>query len=256
MEKTVNVYDGLISQEMQDEVHQYVLNHTWYSALRHHCDYDPSVNPLNNQLGEGERGIIRHPFGNSTEMVKTRHPLIYNLFQLINDKVLEGKANIDGIKEDISGLQSGKNVYSAGQNFFQKYDYDNTIRGWTCYMNAKSGGVAKKSLKNGMGFIHRDSGPNYVNTTNYATVLFVTNPKWFPSWGGEYNFFSDDSDHCEVHPKYGYNIGFPEKIVGHKPGRIIVYRHDQTHISMRIAAEAEGMPTRIAFRVNLNDNDV
>lgn len=253
MKKTVDVYDGLISTELQHEVHEYALNHTWYSALRHNCDYDATIDPLNTELGEGERGIIRHPYGNSTDMVKTRHPLIYKLFQEINDKVLGGKADIDGIKEDIGGLRSGKNVYSDGQNFFEKYDYDNTIKGWTCYMNAKSQSP-KKSLKPGIGYIHRDSGPDYADKTNYATVLFVTNPKWLPSWGGEYNFFGDDLDGAEIHSKYGYPIGFPTNIVGHKPGRIIVYRHDQNHISLRIAPDAEGMPVRIAFRVNLNDD--
>jgi len=237
---------------MQNEVHEYACNHTWYSALRHSTDYDATIDPLNNDLPEGERGIIRHPFGNSTAMVQTRHPLIYKLFQEINDKVLGSKADIDGIKEDIGGLKSGKNLYTTGQNFFNKYDYSSSIMGWTCYMNAKSQ-APKKSLKPGIGYIHRDSGPDYVDKTNYATVLFVTNLKWLPSWGGEYIFYGDEPD-AEVHPKYNFNIGFPDNIVGHKPGRIIVYRHDQNHLSMRIAPDAEGMPVRIAFRVNLNDD--
>jgi hypothetical protein len=256
MEKVINVYDGLISKEMQNEVHEYACNHTWYSALRHLNDYDATLDPLNTELGEGERGIIRHPFGNSTDMVKTRHPLIYNLFQDINDKVLGGKANIDGIPEDIGGLKSIRTSYSDGKNFFDKYEYDNTIKGWTCYMNAKSSGSKRvQQIRNhNPGYIHKDSGPGYIDKNNYATVLFVTNSKWLPSWGAEYVFYSDKQDDGEVHPKGGYPIGFPEQIVGHKPGRIIVYRHDQNHISFKNAPDSDGMPVRIAFRVNLNDN--
>ena len=250
MEKIIECYDGVIDTSIQNEVHEYSRTLSWYSkVLDINQDYIHE-DSSNNELSQSRRSIMRHPLGIDNNTTSQRHPIIYKLWQSINDKLFDGCADLNGIPESIGGLGGPAYFFSDGENFFEKYNWDQSAASkWTCYLNTKSAGD-RTILKNGIGYAHRDSGPGYEEATNYATILFCTNEKWLPSWGGEYVFYGDE-DTGEVHPNYGYNIGYPNKIVGHKPGRIIVYRHDQTHLSNRPVIGAVGMPVRIAFRVNL-----
>ena len=61
--------------------------------------------------------------------------------------------------------------------------------------------------------MHKDSGPVKPDDP-YYTVLFVLNKEWQPDWGGELTFFNDEETGAK-HWKRGYNLGWPEKIVGY-----------------------------------------
>ena len=46
-------------------------------------------------------------------------------------------------------------------------------------------------------------------------------------------------------------FSWPEKIVGHKPGRIIVYKHNTTHTSNPPRVSAPEITQRLAFRIKV-----
>ncbi len=81
--------------------------------------------------------------------------------------------------------------------------------------------------------------------------MFVANIDWLPSWGGELIYY-DDEKTGDTHWKRGWDIGFPNTIVGNKPGRVVVYKHNQIHSTLSPRVNAPEMTQKIAFRVRLN----
>jgi hypothetical protein len=208
-----------------------------------------------------------------------RNPLIYKLWTDINDRVFNSLANLDGIPEGIGGLgirEKSRGVlnkmrevaphldkdilthtgdrYSDGKDFYDKYSCPRDMREFTCYLNAREGtpntSHSRSSLiESGiLGSIHKDSGPGFTRKDQYYTVLYIANAEWKPSWGNEYFFYGDEPS-GEKQWKHLYNIGWPNQIIGNRPGRIVVYPHYATHRTS--AAFAPTPSYRIAFRVKI-----
>jgi hypothetical protein len=280
--KQATTFDNLISPEMHTEVSDWCLSVQWYSgimALEHQNDFDPRGI---NKLSKVVKSMWRHPIAWDNESLNQRNPVVTKLWNIINDKIFDGKATVDGIPEGISGIgmrerniESLKKIslinkwiktdilshkdtdyYSDGIDFFSKYDCPRDKKEFTCYINAREatpitghsrGGVSMNGI---LGSIHKDSGPDFVGKSGYYTVLYIANENWKPSWGGEYVFF-DDVEDAETQWKHGYNIGYPSQIIGNKPGRIVVYPHDLTHRTQ--SNNDSDMPSyRICFRVKVN----
>lgn len=281
MYNTPTYFDDVISSDLHKNVSDWCLGVKWYSGLLqlvHQNDYDPKEQ---NKLSQVVKSMWRHPIGWNDASTQQRNPLIYDLWTQINNSVFNGKADLNGLPEGISGLgtktrniealrkisviaprlqkdmfvHTDEGRFSDGQDFYTKYNCPRDKIAFTCYLNAREGlpiaGHSRSGINNTgiLGSIHKDSGPDVAKEDAYYTVLFIANTEWQPSWGGEFVYY-DDVENAETQWKYKYNIGYPNQIIGNRPGRIVVYPHHATHRTF--GCQAPTPSYRIAFRVKLN----
>ena len=272
-------FDDIIPKDQHKDISEWCLDVKWYAGIlkmNHQNDFDPRGD---NTTSGVIRSMWRHPIGWDTKSTMERNPLIYKLWTDINDRVFNSLANLDGIPEGIGGLgirEKSRGVlnkmrevaphldkdilthtgdrYSDGKDFYDKYSCPRDMREFTCYLNAREGtpntSHSRSSLiESGiLGSIHKDSGPGFTRKDQYYTVLYIANAEWKPSWGNEYFFYGDEPS-GEKQWKHLYNIGWPNQIIGNRPGRIVVYPHYATHRTS--AAFAPTPSYRIAFRVKI-----
>ena len=273
--KTIDVYDNLIDDETHAKVYDWCQSVSWYTRWLGLQDitgktgkpineYNPSRDGNYNTkhvLGNRQDfqamlelfrfAMYRHPVGWSDESVKERNPLIYDLWNQINKHVFDGNADLNGIPEPAAGLRGPNLFFIDRQDFYEKYDVPKDHREFTCYLNARSTDQLQgDKVGERVGQIHKDTDGSYKGD-NYYTVLYVANREWQPDWGGELLYY-DDEETGAKHWKRGWNIGWPTKIVGNKPNRVVVYKHDQTHTTLSPRVNAPEMTQKIAFRVRLN----
>ena len=273
--KTIDVYDNLIDDETHAKVYDWCQSVSWYTRWLGLQDitgktgkpineYNPSRDGNYNTkhvLGNRQDfqamlelfrfAMYRHPVGWSDESVKERNPLLYGLWNKINKHVFNGNADLNGIPEPAAGLRGPNLFFIDRQDFYEKYDVPKDHREFTCYLNARSTDQLQgDKVGERVGQIHKDTDGSYKGN-NYYTVLYVANREWQPDWGGELLYY-DDEETGAKHWKRGWNIGWPTKIVGNKPNRVVVYKHDQTHTTLSPRVNAPEMTQKIAFRVRLN----
>ncbi len=257
MNKEVKVYDNLIDAETHKKVFDWGQSVSWYCKLivedsSFINEYIPDgPNPLHHHKRMAPT-MYRHPISWSTQSLRERNEIVYDLWQKINKLIFNDKASVDGIPESIAGLIGQKNYFKDGKNFFEKYDCPPVAKGFTAYLNARAAVPAGNvEIGDKVGQIHRDTGAGYEGSKKHFTVLFISNLEWKPSWGGEYMYFGD-SDEKDTHWKRSYSVGYADQIVGNKPGRIIIYPHDLTHKTLPPNGSASDKSQRIAFRVVVN----
>jgi hypothetical protein len=134
----------------------------------------------------------------------------------------------------------------------------NLSKGWRVYANATMHDMISMS-----GFPHRDTPKLEDDTT--VTILYVANPTWYPSWGGEIQFFPEDpdgltGDHQQFNQpdkheqSRNYNVGWADegKQVSLKPNRLIVYDGRTLHLTnpSRRRYNSE-LSRRVVFRARL-----
>ena len=105
-------------------------------------------------------------------------------------------------------------------------------------------------IKDMIGQIHKDTDTSGNWEGKYFTCIYISNLEWQPTWGGAFVYFNEEETGTK-HWKHGWNVGWPEHIVGNKPGRLIVYPHDMLHMTMSPLNSAPEMSQRIVFRVSI-----
>tara|TARA_B100000073_G_scaffold268567_1_gene228168 strand:+ start:954 stop:1781 length:828 start_codon:yes stop_codon:yes gene_type:complete len=275
MKKTIEVYDDLIDDETHAKVYEWCQSVSWYTRwlglqdvkgkqFKPINEYIPSEDGnYNTKHVLGNRQdfqamlellrftMYRHPIGWSDESTKERNPLIYDLWTRINNHVFDGNATLDGIPEPAAGLRGAKHFYKNREDFYEKYDAPQDVREFTAYLNARSTEQLGGDMVGGrVGQIHKDTDGSYEGD-NYFTVLYIANYKWIPDWGGELIYYGDEETGGK-HWKRGWDIGWPVKIVGNKPNRVVVYKHNQTHSTQSPRSNAPEMTQKIAFRIKVN----
>ena len=281
--KKINVYDDFLDDKTHKEIYEWVQSVSWYCGPINKDDipvlsddvlskfpfqeYNPTLmgktpdrlEPADDDLKEIFKkipfGMYRHPIGWNDKSTKSRNPLIWKLWTQINDKIFDGKASLDGMKEKHSGLYGPDRHFVDGVGFFEKYKFPKNIKEFTCFVNARPISTEKKHGKKWsdvrrVGHIHKDS--DNTSSSKHFSVLYVVNPKWSPDCGGDIKFYGNEDTGIK-HWKHGYNIGWPFHIVGHKPNTVIVYSHDQIHFTELPYETADEMSQKIAFRVVIND---
>tara|TARA_B100000212_G_scaffold127001_1_gene95258 strand:- start:2871 stop:3737 length:867 start_codon:yes stop_codon:yes gene_type:complete len=284
----VKVYDGLISEDMHSSMYDWAQNVSWYCkwiGMTHLLDkkkkllrtgedrrvsiqeYIPELSgkssskhilgaetSIEDMIALFRFSMYRHPIGWSNESTQNHCREAWNIFTSINNQIFDGKATLDaGLKEAIAGLSGPTGYFISGKSYYDKYNVERTdaAGGFTCYLNGRSTDPMKNDkIGQRNGQMHKDTDPRAKDDDPYYTVLFVLNKEWHPDWGGEITFFNDE-DTGAKHWKRGYNLGWPEMVVGNKPGRIIVYKHNTTHISAPPRITAPEITQRLAFRIKV-----
>jgi len=118
----------------------------------------------------------------------------------------------------------------------------------------------------GSGYVHRDN-PG-LEDEDSVTILWVANPEWYPSWGGEIIFYPEDpggitGDHQQFNaPNWtqrpgqlpatrGFKIGWQDegKMVTFRPNRLVVYDGRTLHSILPTRHRYNSAPNqRIVFR--------
>tara|TARA_Y100000114_G_C11752728_1_gene325262 strand:+ start:544 stop:1404 length:861 start_codon:yes stop_codon:yes gene_type:complete len=282
----VEVYDGLVSEELHHAMYDAAQKLSWYckwigvtpllSATKQQQrtgvprkvsmqEYIPDLSgkssskhilgvdtPIENMLSLFRFSMYRHPIGWDDASTKRHSKEAYDIFDTINTQIFDGKASLDaGLKETITGLGGPKGYYINEESYYDKYDVPGSISDFTCYLNGRSTDPMKNDkIGERSGQMHKDTGPGVTDEDPYYTVLFVLNKVWQPDWGGELTFYNDEETGAK-HWKRGYNLGWPEKVVGNKPGRIIVYKHNTTHTASPPRVSAPEITQRLAFRIKV-----
>ena len=280
----VKVYDGLISEDMHSSMYDWAQDVSWYCkwvGMTHLLDmknksgrkvsiqeYIPNLSgkssskhvlgaetSIEDMIALFRFSMYRHPIGWDNHSTLDNCKQAWDIFTSINNQLFDGKATLDyGLKEAIAGVSGPtKGYFINGQSYYDKYNapYEKAAGGFTCYLNGRSTDPMKNDkIGQRSGQMHKDTDPRAKDDDPYYTVLFVLNKEWHPDWGGEITFFNDE-DTGATHWKRGYNLGWPDKVVGNKPGRIIVYKHNTTHISAPPRITAPEITQRLAFRIKL-----
>jgi hypothetical protein len=271
LNKRVTYYDDIISEDVRDSMYEWSQSVPYYAGFAMadadvpKFDFIPNVDDHKvSQLAR--RALYRHPVASTMEEFNNRNDVqpIRDLWDQINNTVFGGRASWeDGIPEGHPGLIGPDMMFSdpAG-SYANKYNLSHKrikTAGWTMYLNARAAiiGGRMKPLTNQEdvdGAIHRDTSNDkdshrYPKTGMY-TVLYVVNKHWLPSWRGEVQYFGEE-DSGETHWKRGWNLGFPDTIVGNKPGRVIIQESEATHTGVTPTSNTPEMALRMAFRVKV-----
>ena len=276
----ISVYDNLIETDLHKDLYDWGQSVSWYcrwwtipKSVKEQKisinEYQPSAQGnFNNKHILGAEGTLtslsdlmrftmyRHPIGWDDKSTKERSPLVYDLWTKINNHVWNGKASLDGLSEGIAGLKGPKLLFNEGKSFYEKYKVDESIIGFTSFMNCRSTEVLRTGGPgDAPGQHHRDTkydkDNNHPDSDKYFTVLYTLNQIWNPIWGGEILFY-DEEDSGFTHWNRGYNIGYPFEIVGHKPSRVVIYPHNVTHSTQSPKSNAPEMTQKLAFRVKVS----
>ncbi len=270
MNPRVTYYDNLVPDKLHAEMYKWAKSVPYYAGFAMADKDIPKFDhiPLEDSHvipSFVRRALYRHPIATTTAEFNRREDCqpVKDLWDLINKEIFDGRASYaDGIPEGHPGLIGPDVMFSdpAG-SYCKKYKFSpvRVKEGWTVYLNArasiKSGGqIPKVNQKDTDGAIHRDTS-NDKDTVKYSeegmyTVLFVTNREWLPSWRGDVQYFGEE-DTGETHWKRGYNLGFPNAIVGNMPGRIIVQESYAIHTGITPSVAAPEMALRMGFRVKV-----
>ena len=280
----VKVYDGLISEDMQSSMYDWAQNVSWYCkwiGMTHLLDiknksgrkvsiqeYIPNLSgkcsskhvlgaetSIEDMIALFRFSMYRHPIGWNNDSTQRHCKEAWDIFTSINNQLFDGKATLDhGLKEAIAGVSAPNTGYFInGQSYYDKYNapHEKAAGGFTCYLNGRSTDPMKNDkIGQRSGQMHKDTDPRAKDDDPYYTILFVLNKVWHPDWGGEITYYNEE-DTGATHWKRGYNLGWPEKVVGNKPGRIIVYKHNTTHISAPPRITAPEITQRLAFRIKV-----
>ena len=268
------VYDDLIDDKLHKAVYDWGQSVSWYTMWLAATsikgmeqavpmnEYIPSkhgnynnrhilgpVNDLSALHKLTKFVMYRHPVGWDDESCELRSPVIWDLWSKINKHFFDGNATLDGIKEPCGGLRGPEPFYD-GEDFYKKHDVPFNNNEWSSMLNARTVEIFDTEIGNRVGQYHKDTAPEHKDSDKHFTVLYVANREWYPDWGGELTYFNG-GDTGAKHWRRGYDLGWPCKVVGHKPNRIMIYRHDQIHNTAPPKPNAPEMTQKIAFRVRM-----
>ena len=270
-------YDDIVPHTLSDNIYNYCQTLSWYQewvgrtalmrAGESMSEYIPAEDGVHAgrhfiPKAMGPMGILellrfsmyRFPMAWGEQSLQIRYPNIYELWTIINDKVFDNGAEVEGLPENIAGLGGHPREFKNNRKFADKYNVsaDEMKKGWRVYLNARCAEpISSQPIGNRVGQMHKDSSADVdPKSDRYYTVLYVSNRQWRPDWGGDFLYY-DDTVTGAKHWKHNYDIGWPSQIIGNRPGRVIVYPHHQTHMTLPPKADAGEMTQRIAFRVRM-----
>ena len=248
----ISVYDDLLDAELHKQVYEYLIDQIWYTA------WEPVLPELqlykpNNWDDSWVEAKYRHSVANMPRCmfssdepgIENSHPLIWKLWQKINAR-LDNRYEITGPPEGMFWNKECPPPVNPA-----------LTPGWRVYANASTSSELTPAA-----VMHRDNSNLEDSTT--VTIIWMASPEWYPSWGGELQFFPEDpngttGDHQQFntgiyHQQRNYKIGWLDqgRVVSLKPNRLLVYDGRTLH-SARPTANFNNnqLHRRIVFRARL-----
>lgn len=217
----IDIHDNLLEQDLHYRLWDYLerseWHHVWHEIggelqVYRPCDGDSWIN------GASIRRTLSQPralFGSNETSLQRHHPLVYELWCRINER-LGNQWSISGIIEDMH--------LDAPAPDTEDPDLET---GWRVYANATPHDLISLG-----GYIHRDN--KNLTDDSTATIIWVANKEWYPSWGGELMTYPEDPDGLTGdyqqfnspifhQQKRGFHIGWADegKLISLRPNRLI-----------------------------------
>ena len=242
----INIIDDAIPQLLREQVWEYLLDQTWHIEYKHDKSLESYVPrqdgldfPHKNPLAVHGTTMARIAFASDQKYLKAKHGIINTLWETINS-ALGSRYTITGCPEGLPGNPPVKTAIPGLE------------AGWRVYTNTQY----QENIKHSHG-IHRDTPDLSDDTT--ATILYVANLNWYPSWFAECVYYSDRATGDQQQfqtvdadaQRRRFDLGWAEKIVSPVPGRIIAYDGRILHTTRPAAVWATEPRVTIAFRARL-----
>lgn len=229
----IEVHDDILSKELHTKVWDYLISRVWHHQwifcdtpelqLYRPSDWDDSW--INTATIRPSLTQPRTLFASDELNLKKNHPIVWELWNNINSR-------LDN-RYEIAGKPEG--------TYWKDYpcpapEDPNLLTGWRVYANASPHGMI-----NSNGYIHRDNSDLSDETS--VTMLWMSSPEWYPSWGGEIQFYPEDptrstGDHQQFNTGHqqqrNFNIGWQDegRSVSLKPNRLVVYDSRTLHSTL------------------------
>jgi len=244
----IKVIDDAVPETLRKQVWDYLLDQTWHIQYKQDKSVDsyvPREDGLNyphlNPLAVQGTTMARIAFAADGKYLKAQHSIINTLWETINS-ALGGDYELTGYPEGMPGNLPARTAVPGLE------------AGWRVYTNAQY----QETIKHSHG-IHRDT-PD-LNDASTATVLYVANLVWYPSWFAECVYYSDrttgDAQQFQQADtdaqRRNFDLGWAEQIVSPVPGRIVAYDGRTLHTTRPAALWAREPRVIVAFRTRLKD---
>jgi hypothetical protein len=247
----VDVHDDLLDIKFQKEIYQYLLEQPWYNAWLSIAPELQIYKPIHwddswiqSAIPTRTLAMSRCMFGSDEDSIKQTHPIIWKLWQHINQH-LDNRYSIAGVPEG---------VYWKDLPVPAPTDPE-LATGWRVYANGSPHMLLSPGAE-----IHRDNKDLLDNTT--VTIIYMASPEWYPSWGGEIQFYPEDpekttGDHQQFNfhgQQRNFCIGWNDqgKTVCLKPNRLLVYDSRTLHATMPPRnCNNNQLHRRVVFRAQL-----
>lgn len=238
------IFDGAISQQLHDQVWQFLLNGEYcVNHYDHHHSlwypredrwYTPRTRPA----------ALRFCMAWDEQSLRDRAPVVSELWQNIN-QVLNDAYLIDGVPESMNYM-----VGISPLNGIQRADGSPGVErsAWRVY-----GEGIDKEYRARTKAIHRDS--IYLDRDDYWTLMYCANSEWHPQQYGELVFHSDHAHTGDYTGKFepdqprNYPIGDAENIVSWRPGRFVLWEARYLHQMKPAALYSPQNLMLISFRL-------
>jgi hypothetical protein len=249
----VRTIDDAIDNNFRALVWKYIQNQPWTIAWKKYkgtelhelTEYVPALSHSFKKKVPPPPSMFmpRAVFGSDEYTLKTHHPIIFDLWQKINQS-LNNEFEIAGIPE---GLPAEKREPKWAAPPTKD---PNIKQGWRVYANSQPNEYYKRSHG-----VHRDQ-PN-LDIDNTFTLLYIANPEWYPTWYAENVFYPDDNTTGDFQQfqvgaqqrEFGIGWGDNAKFVSPRPGRIILFDSRQLHTTRPSAIWAKEDRKAIVFRL-------
>jgi hypothetical protein len=250
----IEVHDDLVDAEFHKTVYEYLLDQPWYIAWNNIPGLLQLYKPnswddswvTEGKLQQRQMELSRCVFGSDESSIKNKHPLIWELWQKINQRL--------GNKYTISGVPEG--MFWKDPKVPTPADPE-LKPGWRVYANASP----HEGLGSGW-YAHRDT--SNLDDDSSVTIIWMASPEWYPSWGGEIYFYPEDpeelsGDHQQFNTSFvqqcrNFRVGWPDqgRIVCLKPNRLLVYDGRTLHCARPTNNyNSNQLQRRIVFRARL-----
>jgi hypothetical protein len=249
----IEVHDDLLDPEFHLEVYNYLIDQPWYIAwcavpgeLQIHKPNTWDDSWVQSGLHHRQMELSRCMFGSDEASIEKKHPLIWKLWQKINQRL--------GDKYTIAGIPEGM--------FWKDVPVPATqdpalAPGWRVYANASPTAMVSHGWD-----VHRDNS-NLLDETS-VTIIWMASLEWYPTWGGEIHFYPEDpegltGDHQQFNigafrQNRNFQIGWPDegRSVCLKPNRLLVYDGRALHGNRPTnTSNHNQLQRRIVFRARL-----
>jgi hypothetical protein len=244
------IHDGIVDPIFHKQVHEYLLSRTWHQQWMGIPGEMQIFKPSDWDEGWINAASIRRcvlmprtMFGSDLASTQTRHPIIAELWERIN-QYLGGCYEISGASEGMVWKD-----YPCPKPQDSKLD-----QGWRVYANATMHDMIQLQ-----GHVHRDNIDLSDDTS--VTMLWIANEEWYPSWGGEIMLYPEDptgatGDHQQFngghgHQKRNFKIGWQDdgKMITMRSGRLIIFDSRTLHSTNPTRHRYNTMPNRrVVFR--------
>jgi hypothetical protein len=242
----IKIIDDAIPSALREQVWNYLLDQTWHIEYKKDKSVETYVPrkdgldfPHKNPLAVHGTTMARIAFAADDKYLKAKHSIITTLWESIN-QTLGDNYELTGYPEGMPGNLQAKTAIPGLK------------AGWRVYTNAQY----QENIKHSHG-IHRDT-PD-LNDATTATILYVANLNWYPSWFAECVYYLDRATGDQQQfqtvdadaQRRNFDLGWAEQIVSPKPGRIIAYDGRTLHTTRPAAIWAAEPRVTVAFRARL-----